>query len=312
MVHSRRLAGFVLLIFALSGCGGGGGAGGDGGGSISERERLVEHAGGETRVPMSPERVVVLDRFPLDSALAVGVRPVGVPDPSNLPSYLAGRVGEAKSIGGEYAPSLERIATLEPDLIIGSVYSAEGNYDKLKELAPTVLIDDEDSGRWKEIHAEVAEALGKEKAGKEAMSHYDERVAEFDRAMGEGPRPEVSVVRPREDGIRLYGKTYFSGTILEDAGLPRPPSQDIEEKEPQDISKELIRKADGDVIFVWSYSPEEQEELKKIKADPLWNGLDAVRAGRVYEVGDHWYGSGPLAADAVVDDLFEHLVKGKN
>jgi len=299
---------FLSFLPLLAGCG----WTTDAGDARSGDTRVVEHAGGRATVPARPERVVVLDRFPLDTALAVGVRPVGVPDPSNLPSYLAGRVGEAKSIGGEYAPSLERIATLEPDLIIGSIYSAEGNYDKLKEIAPTVLIDDEDSGRWKEIQAEVAEALGKEMAGKEAMSHYDERLAEFDRAMGEGPRPEVSVVRPRDDGIRLYGKTYFSGTILEDAGLPRPPSQDIEEKEPLDISKELIRKADGEVIFVWSYSPEEQEELKKIKADALWSRLDAVRAGRVYEVGDHWYGSGPLAADAVVDDLFEHLVEGKD
>lgn len=308
MVRIRRLAGLMLMIFALSGCGGGGGGGS---GSASEEGRLIEHAGGETRVPRSPERVVVLDRFPLDSALAVGVKPVGVPTPSNLPAYLGKRTQGLTGIGDEYAPSLEKIAALEPDLIIGSIYYAEGSYEKLSRIAPTVLIDDEDSGHWKKIHAEVADALGKEKAGEEAMSRYEERIEEFDRAMGEGPRPEVSVVRPRDDGIRLYGKAYFSGTILEDAGLPRPPSQDVEEKEPLDISKELVRKAGGDVIFVWSYSPEEQEELKKIKADPLWNRLDAVREGRVYEVGDHWYGSGPLAADAVVDDLFERLVEGK-
>jgi len=302
----------VLLIFALSGCGDDEGTGGNGSGSASKEERLVEHPSGETRVPESPERVVVLDRFPLDSALAVGVRPVGVPTPSNLPGYLAGRIGGAESIGDEYAPSLERIATLEPDLIVGSIYSAEDSYEKLSRIAPIVLIDDGDSGDWKKIHGQVSEALGEEKAGKEAMSRYDERIEEFERAMGDRSLPEVSVVRPREDGIRLYGKTYFSGTILEDAGLPRPPSQNVEEEEPLDLSKELIRKADGDVVFVWSYSPEEREELKKIKADPLWSRLDAVEEGRVYEVGDHWYGSGPLAADAVVDDLFEHLVEGKN
>lgn len=299
---------FLCVLLLLAGCGGTTDSGDAGSGDT----RVVEHARGRATVPAQPERVVVLDRFPLDSALAVGVRPVGVPDPSNLPSYLAGRVGEAKSIGGEYAPSLERIAALKPDLIIGSVYSAEGNYGKLKELAPTVLIDDEDSGRWKEIHAEVSEALGEEKAGERVMVDYRDRTEELDRAMGEGPRPEVSVVRPREDGIRLYGKTYFSGTILEDAGLPRPPSQDFEEKEPLDISKELVRKADGDVIFVWSYDPDEREELEKVRADPLWNRLEAVRENRVYEVGDHWYGGGPLAADAVLDDLFEHLVKERN
>lgn len=300
---------FAALFF-LAGCGGAPDGEGGGGDAESGDTRVVEDARGRVTVPAEPERVVVLDRFPLDSALAVGVRPVGVPNPSNLPEYLADRVGEAENIGDEYAPSLERIAALKPDLIVGSVYSAEGNYEKLKEIAPTVLVDDGDSGWWKEIHAEVAAALGREDAGKKEMEEYRGRTEEFRRKMGDDDLPEVSVVRPREDGIRLYGKTYFSGVVLEDVGLPRPPAQDVEEKEPLDLSKEFIRRADGDVVFVWSYDPVEREELEKIEADPLWNRLGAVREGRVYEVGDHWYGGGPLAADAMLDDLFEHLARG--
>lgn len=298
----------LAALFFSAACGGA--AGGGSGGAGPGETRVVEDARGRVTVPADPRRVVVLDRFPLDSALAVGVRPVGVPDPSNLPGYLAGRVGEAQKIGDEYAPSLERIAALEPDLIVGSVYSAEGNYGKLKEIAPTVLVDDGDSGRWKEIHAGVATALGRERAGERVMSGYRGRTEEFRRKVQEDDRPEVSVVRPREDGVRLYGKTYFSGVVLEDAGLPRPPAQDVEEREPLDLSREFVRRADGDVIFVWSYDPAEREELEKIEADPLWNRLDAVGEGRVYEVGDHWYGGGPLAADAVLDDLFEHLTGG--
>lgn len=271
--------------------------------------RVVAHELGEACVPLDPRRVVVLDRFPLDSALAVGVRPVGVPTLDNPSSYLAPPVVGIAENGTESEPNIEQIAALKPDLIIGSVAQLAEIGDKLSRLAPVVAIDDGDSGAWKRVHAQVADALGRADEGERVMAAYQARLDAFKARMGARlGETEVSVIRPRDGGIRLYGRTYFSGTVLEDAGLPRPPSQDVEEEEPLDISKELIGQADGDVIFVWSFSPEEREELAKIADDPLWAKLGAVRDGRVYEVGEHWYGGGPLAANAVLDDLFLHLL----
>jgi iron complex transport system substrate-binding protein len=247
---------------------------------------------------------VVTDRFPLDTALVVGAPLAGVPSPSNLPGYLGRRVGDARSVGAEATPNLEQVAALDPDLILASIFTVEGTYDEVSQIAPTVAIDDEDSGRWREIHAQVSDVLGRSAAGEEALEEYLARAEELGGRLGE---VRVSVVRPRDDGIRIYGKTYFAGQILQDVGLPRPPAQDVQEEEPLDISKELIQRADGDVIFVWSYSEEEQDEAEKLKKDPLWSTLEAVRAGRVYEVGPHWYGSGPLAANAVLDDLERYL-----
>src|SRR5687768_2031480 len=53
--------------------------------------RPVEHAMGHSCVPEAPQRVVVLDTGELDSALAVGVKPVGAVSAfadGELPSYL--------------------------------------------------------------------------------------------------------------------------------------------------------------------------------------------------------------------------------
>ncbi len=295
-----------LLLLAPYGCGEGRS---ETGGEDTADTRTIGHVMGETRVPGSPGRVVVTDRFPLDTALAVEAPLVGVPAPSNLPDYLRERVEGIASIGDEASPSLESIAALDPDLVVGSVFTFEDSYENFSQIAPTVPIDDEDSGRWKEIHAKVSEALGRATEGESVVDRYHARVDEFKRSIEGQTLPEVSVVRPREDGIRLYGKAFFSGLVLEDAGLPRPPAQDVEETEPLDISRELTRKADGDVIFVWSFSPEEREEWQKIKEDPLWNRLRAVQSGRVYEVGAHWYGSGPLAANAILDDLEKYLLE---
>ena len=50
--------------------------------------------------------------------------------------------------------------------------------------------------------------------------------------------------------------------------------------------------------------------MTRVKPTPLRSGHDAVGEGRAYGAGEHWYG--PPAADAAVDDLFEHLVEEKD
>ncbi|UKO96864.1 hypothetical protein [Nostoc sp. UHCC 0870] len=49
--------------------------------------------------------------------------------------------------------------------------------------------------------------------------------------------------------------------------------------------------------------------ISRIK-HPLWKQLNAVQAGKVYKVeNSYWGGSGYIAANLVLDDLFKYLVK---
>jgi iron complex transport system substrate-binding protein len=73
--------------------------------------------------------------------------------------------------------------------------------------------------------------------------------------------------------------------------------------------------ADGDVIFLWTgeNSVEDnvrsQQQIDALQRDPLWQRLKAVQAGRVYRVPSYWIGNGPIAANAILDDLFKYLVE---
>ncbi len=141
------------------------------------------------------------------------------------------------------------------------------------------------------------------------MQSYNRRLAEFKAEMGdEAQSLEVSVVRIFPDRLRLYQRGSFSGQILAEAGLSRPPTQDSDERLWREVSRESIQDADGDVIFVWSLGNGAEQALKQLQADSLWSQLEAVQKGQVYEVPGYWIGSGPLAANAVIDDLFTHLL----
>ncbi|PSO49643.1 MAG: hypothetical protein BRC33_06115 [Cyanobacteria bacterium SW_9_44_58] len=191
-------------------------------------------------------------------------------------------------------------------------------YEEASQIAPTVLVPFSHSGDWKKHFPQAAKALGKEEQAKQVVEDYQARLDSFQKEMGERLQEiEVSLVRIYLDRISIYTKGGFPGIVLEDAGLSRPPSQDLSAEETNkkygntiqySISKELLHRADGDVMFV-AGSQEQQQTFQNLKADPLWSKLDAVKQGKVYEVGGYWIGASYLAANQVIDDLFKYLIK---
>jgi len=207
---------------------------------------------------------------------------------------------------------------------VGSANGEEVQTDELlSQIAPTVLADLETSGEWKQMVRFVGEVLGQPQAATAVLEKYDQHIEQFKQEMADrAENLEISVIRLYPEKISLYQKGSFIRKILDDAGLNRPPSQQLSADQALaladnpiqvSISKELLEKADGDVIFVMTYSYHNQKELEarleKLKTDPLWSRLEAVQQNRVYPVGSHWIVSGSLAANAVIDDLFQYLVK---
>ncbi len=303
---------WLMSAFVLVGCGVGAGGKDAGGNAKDPTGRMVQHAMGEAEVPGSPDRVVVLDTGELDSAITLDVKPVGAVEAIEglgFPSYLGERTEGIENVGTIEQPNLEKIAALEPDLILSSKLRHQAIFEELDAIAPTVFT--ETTGvTWRENFEKHAEALGKADGAEKVVGDYEARAQEFRRAMGDNlKQTEVSVVRFLPGDTRIYQKESFIGTVLEDAGLPRPPSQDVEGFAIENASAELIPEMGGDAIFLTVYGPEDETTRDNITSDPLWRKLEAVRQGRVYEVSDDLWmlGIGPTAAGGVVDDLERYL-----
>jgi iron complex transport system substrate-binding protein len=289
---------------------------------------VVQHAVGETCVPTEPKRIVALDSSILEHLLALGIKPAGAVLSDEFSQFLD--TEGIVDIGAAGEPSLEKILTLQPDLIIGGDYY-EMVYPQSSKIAPTVLLGNVlwggsgHSGEWKQAFMQVAQLLQKTEAAEQVMNGYYERLNEFKQQMGEAlPQTTVSVVRLYPDQINLYLKDSFCGTVLHDAGLRRPPSQAIAADAARQrfgnaiqytINKEVLSQADGDVMFVWTgentaeANQQAQEKLKELELDPLWKRLNVVQKNRVYQVPSYWIGSGTIAANAVIDDLFTYLIQ---
>jgi len=285
--------------------------------------KVVDHLAEKTCIPKQFERLVTLDGVMFEYAIAANLDPIATVS-SDFQAQLPPLMTDAQNIGKGGEPSLEAILSLQPDLIVGLDFH-QGIYPQLSQMAPTLLVPFEHSGQWKEVFLKTGTALNQEEAALSELEAYQARTAEFQAQMGKRLNAlQVSVIRLYPDTINLYLRDSFCGTVLQDAGLARPPSQDIEAGEAEQrfgnpiqtsVSRELLTQADGDVIFIWTGentaegNQEAQKRLQALQRDPLWGQLKAVQAGQVYEVPSYWIGNGPIAANAILDDLFKYLVE---
>ncbi|MGW0781974.1 ABC transporter substrate-binding protein [Streptomyces sp. NPDC002913] len=310
----------VAAALTLAACGSSdSGTDSDAASSSKGKTHTVATAMGNVKVPVAPKRVVVLDTAELDSALTLGVKPVGsthAGTESGFLSYLPKeKVAGIEDLGEMMTPNLEAVAALKPDLILTSKIRHGDKYDELTAIAPTVMT--ENTGYpWKENFQVHANALGKVPAAEKVIAGYESHVGEVTEALGgkeKAAATEVSMVRFVEGAdIRIYGRQNYIATILADVGLGRPAIVDkAKDGFSYDVSPEKIDLADADVVFHSTYGDAEKSNETRTVGSGLWKNMTAVKGGEVFPVDDELWiqGIGYTAADSILDELQADLTK---
>ena len=271
--------------------------------------REITHAMGVTEVPDNPQRIVVLTNEGTEALLAVGVTPVGaVKSWLGNPWYdhIADQMADVTVLGEESAINLEVLVALEPDLIIANKTRHEKIYDQLSAIAPTVA-SERLRGDWKINMALYTEAVGKGAEGKAALDAFDARVAALHDELGASLDEKISIARFMAGQTRIMFKDSFSGLILAELGFHRPATQDKDEFA-EEITKERIPEFEGDRLIYFTYETgngEGDTQAKDWLADPLWNNLAVVKAGKVHAVSDAVWNTagGIIAGNLLLDDI---------
>ncbi|CAM5216345.1 Iron complex transport system substrate-binding protein OS=Ureibacillus acetophenoni OX=614649 GN=SAMN05877842_106109 PE=3 SV=1 [Ureibacillus acetophenoni] len=314
--HKLLLLISLTLVFIISGCGNNSETTEESGKTEGETTPAttegysVEHAMGTTELEKTPEKIVILTNEGTEALLALGVKPVGaVQSWTGDPWYehIEAEMEGVTSVGMEGEPSLETIASLEPDLIIGNKMRHEKIYEQLSSIAPTVFAEDL-RGDWKKNFELYAKAVNKEEEGKKVLQEFDNRVTDLQAKLGDQLQKEVSIVRFMAGDVRIYHKDTFSGVILDQLGFARPESQNVDDFAEKNVTKERIPAMDGDVIFYFSYETGDGEATQLEEEwvnDPLFQNLNAVKAGNIHKVSDAIWNTagGVIAANLMLDDI---------
>jgi iron complex transport system substrate-binding protein len=315
--HVVAMLAAALLLLAGCGSGSESGSGGQqataGDAAQGAFPQTVTHAMGETEIPAQPQTIVALDNTFIDAAYSLRLPVAGFTTfdgSKELPGYLAEEfpdlASRAQYVGTLSEPNLEKIAAMQPDLIISAKVRHEQIHDELSSIAPTVF--SETTGMvWKDNLRLLAEATGKEDLAQQRIREYEQRAQAIGDAIRDklGHNPTISLVRFVGGGpVRLYYKSSYAGVVLEDAGLARPPSQDVPnpDKIMTEVSEERILEADAEHIYVTVYGdPAAREDARRFRSNPLWGQLQ----GEIHEVSDTtWMTAvGLQGAQLILDDL---------
>lgn len=264
--------------------------------------------------PAGGERIVALDESAALNLLTLGIEPAITL--TSLSSDLFTPIAEALGLEtADYsvaAPSMEYLATLQPDRIVALanpfVTSRLADYEA---IAPTTVIPVD--GAWPEQVGALGAELGREEAAAEIVATVEADLAavaaDLDAAGRAGT--SVSVITARGEMVIAATGAGPAGQVLSALGLTRPAAQDAggEGLPFVPVSLETLADHDADVLALATGS---LFDPAPIRESALYPTLSAVTAGSAYEVvAEPWIvGGSAFAAWWVGRDVAQVLLDG--
>ena len=134
---------------------------------------------GDVEVPASAERVAAVSYDTPWQLMSLDVQPIATIDYSRwLDSYTPEQqayIEDAELIGTYGELNFEALASTTPDLIIGDAYEVdEATFQRLSDIAPTVILGGDDRGDWQSLTEQAAEATSTTDVWEASKAAYEE------------------------------------------------------------------------------------------------------------------------------------------
>jgi ABC-type Fe3+-hydroxamate transport system substrate-binding protein len=255
----------------------------------------VPTAFGDVTVDKEPTRVVALGWSDAETALALGVQPVGASDwlgvggDDGLGDWVEATYDQAPEIiETPLEPSYEAIAALEPDLILDTRSpGTQERYDLLSAIAPTIGQPegvDPYLTTWEQQLEMVGQALGKADEAAALEDRVSQAFTDAAAAHPEFDGTEAAVGAYTSEGFAAYASGDARVQFMQSLGFVN--KAEIEELETESfsvpLSEEQLSLLDADLTVAFPIFVEASEFTSK----PLWQALPSVQAGRAVVLDD--------------------------
>lgn len=278
----------VAASLVLAGCASGSGPADDSSSSSAEGQFPVSitTALGTTKIDSQPKRVVALGWGDAETALELGVQPVGASDwlafgGDGVGPWLKGAYTKSPKIIQTLEPSYEDILKLKPDVILDVKSSGDKDrYAKLSAIAPTVAIPKGGENYLASTEQQttmIAKALGKETEGKKLLSDLDDAYAAARKAHPEFEGKTAVVGAYSSEGFGAYASTDSRSTFMRNLGFTIPKAIDEQAGKAFSVhlSDENLDLLNADLTLILPI----YVDASKAEADPLFQKVPSVEAG---------------------------------
>jgi iron complex transport system substrate-binding protein len=286
----RRLVPSLLLCAALAG---GVLPGCDRGVPGGKARALMDGLGHVVRLPQRPRRIVSLAPSVTDSLLALGARDrlVGVTDFCVLPP------GDAPiaRVGGMLNPNLETIRDLRPDVLVATT---SGNDPSLAREAaslglPLYTIDTPDVESVLRSLLDLGLLIDEPERGQVLVADLRSRLS----AVASGvalDRPVKVLFVVWGDPLVVPGRTSFLTDALARAGGSSITSDAPAAYPTFDVESAIVRAPEAILT-----TPQNRAVLDRLRAEPAWSRVPAVRTGSLFVVSELIEQPGPKVVSGI-------------
>lgn len=259
----------------------------------------VTHKYGDTDIPTAPERIVSVGLTEQDTLLALGHVPVGVTEwydeqPDATWPWAHDLLDDARPevLDGTDGLQFERIASLAPDLIVGTNAGlTQQDYDKLSQIAPTVAntgkFESDYFEPWPDQTLLLGRALGQEAVAQQLV---DDLKGQFAEAAAANPqfagKMAIFLQAPYYEGNAIAYQKGLSTEFLTDLGFDIPAELDqySQDGAQASIPVEKLDVLDTGDVLIWATADEVAE--KALAANKVFGQLRAVKEGRSLYTGN--------------------------
>lgn len=255
---------------------------------------VTDATGKSVTVSSAPQRLISLAPSITEDlyALGLGDRIVGVSDWSDFPEAAK----KKPVIGDAFNLNIEKIVELKPDLIVGDLQVVSKYVERLTALGlPIFAINPTDLQGVTDTLILLGKVTGQEEQAATVVADIRKKINSVTakvKGLPENKRPKVFLEYWNEP-LTTAGPGSFPDEVVRLAG-GRNVAGDAPSPWPT-WSLELLLERDPEVVVLMNRNKD--EVLKRA----AWKNVNALRAGRVYEVDPNIFSrTSPRLADAVV------------
>lgn len=302
----------AVVAFSVVGCGTTEPQQDEGGG----KKVTVTDSRGKQTLKGTGTRVVALEWALVEDLLAVGIKPVGVADVKGYNTWVSAEPlakKGVKDVGMRDEVSIDSVAELNPDLIIGDSTNTCGKTLKQFEKITDVLCykgaDAKDNyGYMQDQFTSIATAVGKKAEAKKKLDALDKKIADGKKklaAAGLGGKQFAGAHGWTEKGaplIRMFGRGSLGSDVAEKMGMKNAWKGKTDEWGLADTDVEGMTKL-GDVRFFY-IAPEDNIFKTTLPKNRIWKNLTFVKKKHVYQLdGGTWLFGGPSSVGQFTDEF---------
>jgi len=256
---------------------------------------VTDGVGRRVNLPDRPGRVVALTPSLAEMVYGIGAGEVvaGVVDHTDYPADARTK----PSVGGMVDPSIERIVSLRPDLVLATLESNRpATIDAIVRVGiPVFVIRPAGLDGILQAVEQVGVALDRVAAARAAVGRLRARRQDVARRVAGLPKPRVFVlIWP--DPVTTVGRHAFITEAVEAAGAECVTS-DVPQEWPRLSLEEVVRLAPDTLVLIANGHP--TLSTVELTTRPGWNRVPAVVSRRFVEIDARLEHSSPLVFDAI-------------